>query len=167
MNSIDFETLVIVIFVLVDDWYQLEAKAFRRNLPGAKTTMSDSEILTLALIMDYLPFPGETQFLGFIRANYSSWFPNLLDRSQFNRRLRKLGPMFELLRRKWLKQLGGLDAVSLLIDTKAIPVIGYRRSKRYSDFEGSADYGYCAARKMKYFGDKLVMLSTLKGLPIA
>ena len=28
-------------------------------------------------------------------------------------------------------------------------------------------HGYCAARKMKYFGYKLVMISTLKGLPIA
>ena len=90
MNSIDFETLVIVIFVLVDDWYQLEAKAKVRNLPGAKTTMNDSEILTLALIMDYLPFSGETQFMEFIRANYGSWFPNLLDRSQFNRRLQQI-----------------------------------------------------------------------------
>ena len=42
--------------------------------------MSDREILTLALIMDYLPFLGETQFIEFIRANYGSWFPNLLDR---------------------------------------------------------------------------------------
>ena len=75
--------------------------------------------------------------------------------------------MPEVLRRKWVEQLGGLDAVSLIIDTKPIPVMGYRQSKKHSDFKGSADYGYCAARKMKYFGYKLVMLSTLKGLPIA
>ena len=167
MNSIDFETLVTVVFVLVDDWYQSEGKILRENKPGAKPTMSDSEILTLGIIMDYLPFPGETQFLGFIRANYGEWFPDLLDKTQFNRRLRKLGVMLEVLRRKWVEQLGGLDAVSLIIDTKPIPVMGYRRSKKHSDFEGSADYGYCAARKMKYFGYKLVMLSTLKGLPIA
>ena len=75
--------------------------------------------------------------------------------------------MLEMLRRKWVKQLGGGNAVSLVIDTKPIPVVGYRRSKRSSDFHGSADYGYCAARKMKDFGYKLVMLSTLEGLPIA
>ncbi len=80
MNSIDFETLIVIIFVLVDDWYQLEGKAFRGKVPGAKAIMCDSEILTLALMMDYLPFPGETQFIGFIRANYGSWFPHLLGR---------------------------------------------------------------------------------------
>ena len=45
--------------------------------------------------------------------------------------------------------------------------MGYRRSKRNSEFYGSADYGYCVARKMKYFGYKLVMLSNLEGIPIA
>lgn len=167
MNSINFESLLITIFVLVDDWYQREGVGLKAKTPGRKPEMSDSEILTLAVVMDYLPFPGETQFLGFIGANYREWFPNLLEPSQFNRRLRKLGVMLEMLRRTWVKQLGATDEVSLVIDTKPIPVVGYRRSKRHSDFHGSADYGYCAARKLKYFGYKLVMLSTLEGIPIA
>ena len=167
MNSIDFESLLVIIFVLVDDWDQLEGKFLKGRCPGAKAEMSDSEILTLALVMDYLPFPGETQFLGFIRANYGQWFPDLLERSQFNRPLRKLESMLETLRRNWVKQLGGVNNNSFIIDTKPIPVMGYRRSKRHSDFHGSADYGYCAARKMKYFGYKLTMISTLEGLPIA
>ena len=77
MNSIDFESLIIIIFVLVDDWYQMEGKALKASSPGAKPEMSDSEVITLVLIMDYLPFPGETQFIGFIRANYGQWFPDL------------------------------------------------------------------------------------------
>ena len=168
MNSIDFESLLVIIFVLVDDWYQeAEGKSSKPKSCGAKPEMSDSEILTLALMMDYLPFPGESQFLGFIKANYGKWFPNLLERSQFNRRLRKLGEKLELLRRNWVAKLGGLEARRFVIDTKPIPVVGYKRSKRHSDFEGSADYGYCAAKKMKYFGYKLVVISTLNGLPIA
>ena len=183
MNSIDFESLIITVFVLVDDWYQSEGKTLKVLSPGAKPEMSDSEIITLALVMDYLPFPGETQFIRFIRANYKQWFPKLLSQSQFNRRLRTLGQMLEALRRKWVRQLGGANATSFVIDTKPIPVMGYRRSKRRSDFSGSASYGYCAARKMgarhaasqaacaiallKYFGYKLVMLASLKGLPIA
>ena len=158
---------IVIIFVLVDDWYQAEEKSSKTKSCGAKPEMSDSEILTLALMMDYLPFPGESQFIGFMRANYGKWFPNLLERSQFNRRLRKLGEKLELLRRNWVAKLGGLEARRFVIDTKPIPVVGYKRSKRHSDFEGSADYGYCAAKKMKYFGYKLVVISTLNGLPIA
>ncbi len=50
---------------------------------GAKPIFSDSEVITL-LLMDFLPFPGECQFLEFIRAHYL--FPRLLDQSQFHRR---------------------------------------------------------------------------------
>ena len=118
MNSIDFESLIVTVFVLVDDWYQAEGVAFKAVSPGAKPEMSNSEIITLALIMDYLPFPGETQFIGFIRANYGQWFANLLTQSQFNRRLRKLGQMIEALRRRWVEQLGVENATSFIIDTK-------------------------------------------------
>jgi len=182
MNRIDFETLLVTVFVIVDDWYQ-KAIPPRNHLPGVKPKLSDSEILTLALIMDYLPFPGETQFLSFMEANYGCWFPNLLEQSrrlhlpkrkvpaatvgQFNRRLRRLEGKLEALRRSWVKQLGVLEEVNFLIDTKPLPVVGYRRSKRHSNFTGSADYGYCSARKLKYFGYKLVMLCTVEGLPIA
>lgn len=61
MNSIDVESLLVTIFVLVDDWYKSEGKVLKGNKPGAKPTMSDSEIITLVLMMDYLPFPGETR----------------------------------------------------------------------------------------------------------
>jgi hypothetical protein len=69
MNSIDFESRLVIVFVLVDDWYQSPEKLVKSKSPGVKPEMSNSEIMTLALIMDYLPFPGETQFLGLIRAN--------------------------------------------------------------------------------------------------
>ena len=42
MNSIDFETLIVTIFVLVDDWYQQQGKALKGKSPGAKAEMSDS-----------------------------------------------------------------------------------------------------------------------------
>ena len=38
----------------------------------------DSEMLTLLVAMDFFPYPGEQQLLGFIRANYLSLFPKLL-----------------------------------------------------------------------------------------
>jgi hypothetical protein len=167
MTTIDFPTLMTHVFVLVDDWYQSEIAPHQRPRPGARAQFSDSEVLTLALLMDYLPFPGETQFLGFIRANYGSWFPHLLDQSQFNRRLRQLDELLERLRRSWLKPLVSAQERYFLVDTKPIPVLGLKRDKRRSDFSGNATPGYCAARQMTYFGYKLAVLSSWQGIPIA
>ncbi len=52
------------------------------------------------------------------------------------------------------------------MDTKPVPVVGYKRDKRQSDFTGSTDYGWCASQKMNYFGYKLVLIITLKGIPL-
>ena len=117
-------------------------------------------MLTLLLAMDYFGYSGEKQFLGFIRANYLPLFPLLLEQSQFNRRVRKLEGLLEELRRFWVQELGQHFEQTLIMDSKPVPVVGYKRSKRHSDFEGSASYGYCASRKMKYFGYKLVVIST-------
>lgn len=167
MTSIDFSSLMIVVFVLVDDWCKRHVVAKQMPRPGAKVQFSDSEVLTLALLMDYVPFPGETQFLGFIAANYGSWFPQLLDQSQFNRRLRQLDGVMESLRRSWVQQLVRSDETHFLVDTKPLPVLGLKRDKSKSEFAGNASPGYCASRQMYYFGYKLTLRSTWNGIPIA
>lgn len=166
MRSITFSDLLTNIFVLVDDWYQVEGRRYVQGKPGSQPAFSDSEVITLMLAMDFVPFPGERQFLGFMRANYLDLFPQLLDQSQFNRRARALRLLVEQLRRYWLRQLGVTDETQFLLDTKPVPVVGYKRSKRHSDFAGSADYGCCISRNLKYFGYKLVTITTLDGLPV-
>ena len=165
-RSIAFEDLATVVYVWVDDWYQTHAAGGRQGLAPARPRFSDSEVITL-LLMDFLPFPGETQFLGFVRANHRSLFPQLLSQSQFNRRARQLGPRVEELRRHWVEALGATRASLYLLDTKPLPVVGYKRHKGRSDFAATADYGVCASRHLKYFGYKLVLLCTPAGVPAA
>ncbi|MBE0695808.1 MAG: IS982 family transposase [Anaerolineaceae bacterium] len=163
MTMIDLFT---IIFVLVDDWYQKEGVKLLRGKPGAKPEFTDSEVITLMLAQEFIPFPSETQYIGFIRANYLALFPKLVDQSQFNRRARALRLLVEQLRRYWLVQKGWHLHTRYLLDTKPVPVLGYKRNKDRSDFAGSANFGRCASRNLKYFGYKLVTISTLNGIPI-
>ena len=118
------------------------------------------------LAQDFIPYPGENQFIGYIKANYLALFPKLITQSQFNRRARSLRLLVEEMRRYWLRDLGFLNRGDLLLDTKPIPVMGYKRSKKRSNFAGSANYGYCASRNLKYFGYKLVSICTMEGIPL-
>lgn len=165
-TSIDMVSLLTIILVLVDDWYNSKGHVLVKGKPGAKAHFSNSEMMTLMLAQDFIPYPGETQYVGYIRANYGREFPKLVDQSQYNRRARSLRYLVEMLRREWLAQLGVNDPKQLLVDTKPIPVVGYKRTKSHSEFAGSAGYGHCAARHLNYFGYKLVMLTTLDGLPL-
>lgn len=166
MASIPFEELMTVIFVITDDWYEQHGERYLKGKVGRKPDFKDSEVMSLMLAKDVLPFPSETQFLEYIRSNYLSLFPKLLTQSQFNRRARGLRLLVEEMRRSWLISLGIHLQSRFLLDTKPVPVVGYKRDKRRSDFLGSADYGVCVSRAMKYFGYKLVSLTTFEGLPV-
>ncbi len=166
MRSITIVDLLTTIDVLVDDWYQAKGQQVLKGKPGAKPEFGDSEMITLMLAQDFIPYPGETQYVGYSRANYGREFPKLVDQSQYNRRARNLRYLVEMLRREWLGLLGVKDPKPLLVDTKPIPVMGYKRSQSHSAFAGSAAYGQCAARHLNYFGYKLVRLTTLDGLPV-
>lgn len=156
---VDIETVFTLVYLIVDDW----VKQHPRHTVGRKASFSDSEVLTLVLMMDFIPYPSERQYLAFIRANYLSLFPKLLDQSQFNVRARGLRYSLEQLRKSWLKRLLPELLECLLLDTKPVPVLSYKRNKAHSDFLGSANYGVCVSRKLKYFGYKLVLLCSLQG----
>lgn len=166
MTSINIETLFTILFVLVDDWYLAKGRQFLVGRTGRSPVFSNSEVMTLMLGAEYLPFAAESQFLAYMRANHRALFPNLLSQSQFNRRARALRSLMELMRRDFLLDWGIEQARTFLIDTKPVPVLGYKRSKSRSDFLGNAQYGYCASRRLYYFGYKLVMLTNLEGLPV-
>jgi hypothetical protein len=159
--------LLLVVFCLVDDWYQRKGARLLGRTVGAKPTFSDSELLTLMLAIDFFEFTSERRFVAFLRANYLALFPQLLDQSQYNRRARSLRDLLNALREDWATELGVQFERHFLLDTTPVIAVGYRRDKRHSDFRGSAAYGYCAARQWHYFGYKLVMLTTLDGTPYA
>jgi hypothetical protein len=165
MTSISITELLTIIFVLVDDWYQVHGYKLLNGKVGKKPIFKDSEVISLVLAHDFIPYPAETQYVEFIRANYLALFPKLVDQSQFNRRARALRLLVEELRSFWIVQKGWHLQSCYLMDTKPVPVVGYKRYKSHSDFAGNADYGRCASRNLNYFGYKLVALSTLGGIP--
>ena len=165
MATISIEDLFLITLVLVDDWYQQKGQYLLHRTVGDKPVFSDSEMLTLMLAIDFFEFTSERHYHAFIAANYRALFPHLLDQSQYNRRARRLRYLLNELRKSWTIDLGVSWEKHFLLDTTPVIVVGYRRDKSHSDFRGSADYGYCAARRLNYFGYKLVMLTTLDGTP--
>ncbi len=144
MTSISFGDVATIVYVLVDDWYQDYGVRLLQGKAGAKPVCTDSEVITL-LLMAFLPFPGEHPCLGFIRAHSRALFPRLLDQSPCNRRARSLHLRVEALRRHWTAGLGAIRATQFLLDTRPVPVVGYKRSRKHSACAGSASYGVCVS----------------------
>lgn len=84
MKCVQFEDVATVTYVLIDDLYQAEGKQLLKAASGKIPVFSNSEVLTLPLLVNFLPDPAG-QYLGFVRSNYLSLFPKRLDQSRFNR----------------------------------------------------------------------------------
>lgn len=139
MNSISIETLLTIVYVQVDDWYQEKGQWLLSGKTGRKPSFSDSEMMTLMMSQEFVPYPAEAQYLAYIRSNYGYLFPQLLDQSQFNRCAKGLRYLLEAIRRDWVLEAGVGQDTTYLVDTKPIPVMGYKRSNQRSDFRGSAN----------------------------
>lgn len=103
MTSINIETFLTIVYVMVDDWYQSKGKSLLKGKVGRKPEFIDSEMITLMVAEDYIPYPAESQYIGYIQANHRDLFPDLLDQSQFNRRARQFAPRLVVGFRYWAR----------------------------------------------------------------
>jgi hypothetical protein len=122
----DFETFVIAVYVMVDDFQHahLPPEPVR---PGPRPGLCRSEVLTLALIAQPARFPSERAFARFARAHLRGLFPGLPGRSQLHRLVRRQRPALVALGRWAARRLGALTAPFEALDTTAVPVRNVKR----------------------------------------
>ncbi len=93
--------ILTVSFVLVDDAYAKLPKSIlpnRKFAPKNKVMFSDSQVITISLFAEMV-FDGDEDKTGhFIRQYHLDMFPNLIEKSRFNRRKLKLGGVMEAIR---------------------------------------------------------------------
>ncbi|MEA2056548.1 MAG: IS982 family transposase [Patescibacteria group bacterium] len=160
--NIDKNTVLTIIFTLVDDIMKDPKIVNHLKRPGVSPNLSDSEIVTLSLYQELIGENREDHFYRLHQKDLKSYFPRLNERSRYNRRKRDLYRVFLAVRLSLgsVLNLEGMKTVS--IDSAPIPIMGYKRDKKHSDFT-DAQYGYCSSKALKYFGYKLHTLVGLCG----
>ena len=91
----------------------------------------------------------------FICNYWADWFPSLPTYKQFNHRITLLAPAFELLAEVLLKQQFDAEITDYLTDSMPIVVARAGRSGVARVAAGLCDKGYCASKKMYFYGVKL------------
>ena len=146
------DALVIALYVEVDDL--LEPRRGR----GRPPKLSDAELITLAVAQVFLGLPNDRQFLALARYRLGHLFPVLIDQSNYNRRLRALGPQVA-------RVINYLAFVSpsfcdnlRLLDSTPVPCAQSRETVKRSEFAGHAGYGYCRSHSRWFWGFRLYLL---------
>lgn len=161
----NIQELMTIIFVIVDELYEevtpTPIKA-RKNKGNAK--LSDSEIMTIAMTGEMLGIDSETSWYSFVRKNYSGIFPQMCDRTRYNRTRRNLAGVMEMMRQRLNDAMEMYFSSDRLIDSFPLEVCKFGRAHFCRAFKGEeADYGHCASKKETYFGYKVHTMTTVEG----
>ncbi len=122
----DFETFVIAVYLLVDEFERQELPPTRLH-GGRPPGLCRTEVLTLALLAQLDRFPSERAFARFAHTRLRALFPGLPDRSELNRAFRTHAADLGRFGRWCAAQLGAQTAPYEILDTTAWPV---RNAKR-------------------------------------
>jgi hypothetical protein len=158
------EEALTVLFCLIDDAYRLLNPRGARRYESIKR-LSDSEIITLALLQQLRGVESERSFLRDAQRFFCELFPGVagLHPSSFNRRVRKLRRFLEPLRREVLSELVG-DPETLLIDSTLLEVLHPRQVPQSAGFDGAA---WVRWGSFSVYGVKLHLLCAPNRIPIS
>jgi IS5 family transposase len=161
----DVKDLVTAIFVLTDDLYNEYAPdEIKNRLHKDKAKMSDSEIITIAIMGEIMTIDSENAWVRYVRKNMRDLFPRMCERSRFNRLRRNLSSVSEYIRVKLGAKLDFTDDEYRIVDSFPVQICEFGRAKFCRTFKGEgADYGHCPSKKKTYFGYKLHALCTVNG----
>ena len=128
--TLDLETFLTALYVIVDDLYQSQIKPCMPVFGGPPAQMSDSEVLCLGLAAQWrsgVPWKSERGIIRYVRKHLGHLFPTVLTQSAFNRRLRHLWGAFILIQNAVADQLVEAGAYDVM-DGCPIPVAHGARS---------------------------------------
>ena len=149
----DIETLATALYVKIDDmltdWPDL---APDRAADGMALTLSDAELLTMAVMSALLGFTSERRWLRYVTENLAGMFPRRIGQSGYNKRMRKAFSLF-------IRVIRMLDMDTSLwsddvwvVDSTPVECGRSREPARRSDAAGWAEYGYCASHTRYFWG---------------
>ncbi len=157
------EEALTVLFCLIDDAYALLNPSGKRYEPLKR--LSDSEVITLALLQQLRGVESERSFLRDAQRFFSHLFPGVigLAPSSFHRRVRKLRRFLEPLRRAVLDDLVG-DPETLLVDSTLLAALHPRQVAQSAGFPGAA---WVRWGSFSVYGVKLHLLCATNGVPLS
>src|SRR5215204_1538093 len=158
------EEAITTLFCIIDDTYYRSLNPEGRRHESLKK-LSDSEVLTLALVQQLRGVESERSFLRDAQRFFSHLFPGVLglSPSSLHRRVRKLRRFLEPLRRSILAELVG-DPETMIVDSTLLEVLHPRQVSQSAGFDGAA---WVRWGSFSVYGVKLHLLCSPNRIPIS
>jgi Transposase DDE domain len=163
----DIETLATALYVKVDDMLQGWPDLAPERPPGGiAPTLSDAELLAMAVMSALLGFTSERRWLRYVNENLAGMFPRRIGQSGYNKRMRKAFALFIRVIRMLAMDTSLWSDDVWVVDSTPVECGRSKETARRSDAAGWAEYGYCASHSRYFWGLRLHLVCTLTGLPV-
>jgi hypothetical protein len=154
----DLDSFLVSLYVLVDDWWKADHPSSAPRKAGRPALLSESEVLTLAILAQWPRFRSERDPWRFAWAHLRPYFPKLCSQGQLNRRIRALAPELRELQLAFARELAEPSAVYRVMDTTLVPAIVRVRASRKGLFCGQATFGRSASKTEWIYGFKVALV---------
>lgn len=144
-----------------------EAGVDKEVRTGPEASYPNSLFITLNILKGLFGFNSESGFLRYAGNHHKDIFPRIPKQSWFNRKSKKLVGTIQDIHALLLQKLCADRIEIRIVDTTGVPVVKLHRARYCRGFERKTEvnYGYCAAKKSYYYGEKLTLLTTPEGIP--
>ena len=145
----DLNTFIVAVFCLVDD--RLKGRRIRQRGPAPK--LSDSEVLTIEIVGEFLGLDTDEAIFRYFRRHYAEWFPTLgeVHRTTFARQAANLWKVKDNLWQELLA-LTPHDPTFAVCDSMPLPACLFARAYRCRRFRGEATFGKDILLKQTFYG---------------
>jgi hypothetical protein len=163
----NIETLATALYVKIDDMLK-DWPDLRLPRPATTTpiTLSDAELLTMAVMSALLGFTSERRWLRYVNGFLAGMFPRRIGQSGYDKRLRKAFPLLVRVIRMLAMDTSLWTDDVWVVDSTPVQCGCSRETVTRSDAAGWAEYGYCASHSRYFWGLRLHLVCTLHGLPV-
>lgn len=131
---------------------------------GRKQKMSDLEVVALSLTAEFMSIDSENSLFKEINSEQIS---NLIERSQFNKRRRKLFFFLEEVRTKLASRFLEFEDY-FIVDSMPLEICKFARHRRIkickNEFETAPSKRFCASQNNWFYGYKLHGVCSINGI---
>ena len=135
-----------------------------KNRAGRKDKMSDLEVVALSLTAEFMSIDSENSLFNQLKNGQIS---NLIERSQFNKRRRKLFLFSEQVRTKLASYFLEFEDY-FIVDSMPLEICKFSRHNRIKickdEFETAPSKGFCASQNNWFYGYKLHGVCSVSGV---
>jgi len=157
----DITTYLVSVFCLVDDF--LKGKRLRQR--GPQPTLSDSEVVTMEIVGEFLGLDTDSGIFRHFRRYYGDWFPALagVDRTTF---VRQAANLWAVKRELWslVSEQVEHDPLIAITDSLPIPVCRFARAHRCRKLAGDTAFGKDHVARQTFLGLRVHMRLNLPGV---